>query len=104
MIPNLEYINDISDYDLIFKNKIIAIIKREFPLEKEEFLINYNSKNYFLAAQNVHKLKHKINMLGLKKGFEIAVNFENELKQEDINSSQDFIKVLEIIDNYITNI
>jgi hypothetical protein len=43
-------------------------------------------------------------MLGLKKGFEIAVNFENELKQEDINSSQDFIKVLEIIDNYITNI
>ena len=104
MLPNLSYIDEISDNDLDFKKKIIFIIKHEFPKEKEEFLLNYNSKNFFLASQNVHKLKHKINMFGLKKGCEIAVEFENELKKENISSYQDFIKVLEIINNYITNI
>lgn len=104
MEPNLFYIDEISDNDLFFKNKIIAIIKREFPLEKKAFLHNYTQKNYVLAAENVHKLKHKINMLGLKKGFDIAVEFEKELKQESTYSHDEFILVLKKIDNYLNNI
>mgnify|MGYP000011740452 FL=1 len=104
MKPNLDYINDISDNDLIFKKKLISIIKREFPLEKEEFLSNFNAHNFTLAAQNVHKLKHKINMLGLKKGFEIAIKFENELNDEKLDSYQNFIVVLDVIDNYLKEI
>ena len=104
MIPNLDYIDEISDNDLIFKNKIIAIIKREFPLEKNEFFKKIQGKEYLLAAENVHKLKHKINMLGLKKGYEVAVKLENELKEENNKSFNDFIIVLKTIDNYLNNI
>ena len=104
MKPNLNYINEISDNDTVFKNKLISIIKREFPLEKEEFLSNYNTNQYILAAQNVHKLKHKINMFGLKKGYEIAVKFENELNYEKFDSYEDFIVILDSIDNYLNKI
>lgn len=104
MKPNLDYINDISDNDIIFKNKLISIIKREFPLEKKEFLSNFDTNQYILAAQNVHKLKHKINMFGLKKGSETAIKFENELNHEKIDSYQDFIVVLDLIDNYLNKI
>ncbi len=104
MIPNLDYIDEISGNDLIFKNKIIAIIKREFPLEKSNFLKKIQSKEYLLAAENVHKLKHKINMLGLKKGYEVAAKLENELKEENDKSLNDFILVLNTIDNYLNNI
>ncbi|PHS10371.1 MAG: Hpt domain-containing protein [Kordia sp.] len=104
MKPNLDYINEISDNDTVFKNKLISIIKREFPLEKEEFLSNYNTNQYILAAQNVHKLKHKINMFGLKKGYEIAIKFENELNDEKFDSYEDFIVILDLIDNYLNKI
>ena len=104
MKPNLNYINEISDNDTVFKNKLISIIKREFPLEKEEFLSNYNTNQYILAAQNVHKLKHKINMFGLKKGYEIAIKLENELNDEKFDSYEDFIVILDLIDNYLNKI
>lgn len=104
MKPNLNYINDISDNDIIFKNKLISIIKLEFPLEREEFLSNFNRNQYVLAAENVHKLKHKINIFGLKNGFETAIKFEKELINEKVDSYQDFIVVLEIIDNYLNKI
>ena len=104
MIPNLDYINEISANDLTFKDKIIGIIKRDFPLEKDEFLNNYKSNMYLLAAENVHKLKHKINMFGLEKGYVIAVKFENELKENNNQSFESFIDVLKTIDNYLKNI
>jgi len=104
MIPNLAYIDEISENDIVFRNKLISIIKREFPLEKEQFLSNYNSSKYILAAENVHKLKHKINMFGLKKGFETAKKFENELNDNKLDSYQDFIVVLDVIDNYLNKI
>jgi hypothetical protein len=40
-------------------------------------------------------------MLGLKKGLEIASNFEEELKLNDIKLSQDFINVLQKILVYL---
>jgi hypothetical protein len=38
MIPNLDYIDEIAENDIVFKNKLISIIKNEFPIEKDEFL------------------------------------------------------------------
>ncbi len=104
MIPNLNYINEISDNDLTFKNKIIAIIKRDFPLENEDFIKHYKCKKHLLAAESVHKLKHKINMLGLKKGYDTAVKFENELRDNKDYSFKKFMEVLKTIDNYLKNI
>ena len=104
MIPNLDSINAIAENDITFRNKLISIIKREFPLERDEFLSNYNTNQYANAAGNVHKLKHKINMFGLKKGFKIAKKFENELNENKLDSYQDFVVVLNLIDNYLKEI
>ena len=43
-------------------------------------------------------------MFGLKKGSETAIKFENELNHEKIDSYQDFIVVLDLIDNYLNKI
>lgn len=104
MNPNLNYISEISGDNIIFRNKLISIIKREFPIEKEEFLSNFNANHYVLAAQNVHKLKHKINLFGLKKGFETALKFENELNHKKVDSYKDFIVVLDLINNFLNRI
>jgi len=101
---NIKYIEELADGDTEFQSKIIAIIKDEFPKEKNIFLNNIAQKNYLKSAENVHKIKHKINILGLKKGFEIAVKFESELKCKKIDSYQDFIVILDLIDNFLNKI
>ena len=61
----------------------VVIFKKEFPEEVIEFNNNFESKDYTETANNVHKIKHKISILGLKEGLELASNFENQLKKGD---------------------
>ena len=35
--PNLNYIKNLSGDDLDFQNKLISVIKTEFPLEKKKY-------------------------------------------------------------------
>ncbi len=99
--PNLSYINSMSDGDKIFEKKLIAIIKSEFPEEKQTYLNNIAAKNYKLTAENVHKLKHKISILGLENSYEIAVAFENNLLIGDVTLQNEFESILTIITNYL---
>ncbi|UZO82254.1 Hpt domain-containing protein [Aquimarina sp. ERC-38] len=102
--PNLNYIEELAAGSDAFKQKLIAIVKREFPEEKETFLSNYQAKRYELTAENVHKLKHKIGMLGFEKGYEVAIAFENELKDEEYSLYPDFIRILESIEAFLIKI
>tara|TARA_R110002072_G_scaffold209497_5_gene367136 strand:- start:8922 stop:9239 length:318 start_codon:yes stop_codon:yes gene_type:complete len=99
--PNLSYINSMSDGDKVFEKKLIAIIKSEFPEEKQVYLNNIAAKNYKLTAENVHKLKHKISILGLEKSYEIAVAFENNLLIGNVTLQNEFESILTIITNYL---
>jgi hypothetical protein len=69
--PNLSYINRLSGDNLRFKNKIIGISK-ELPDEIAVYEEEFKSGNYLEAAQSVHKLKHKISILGLDKSYYLA--------------------------------
>jgi len=69
--PNFTYINSLSRGDKAFEAKLVAVIKAEFPVEKATYLRNIEDKNYKEAAENVHKLKHKISILGLEKSYEM---------------------------------
>jgi HPt (histidine-containing phosphotransfer) domain-containing protein len=99
--PNLSYINSLSGSDKIFEQKLIEIIKIEFPEEKQVYDNNFKNKNYKLAADNVHKLKHKISILGLEKGYEIAIAFENNLIEGDTSLYKEFETILNTITNYL---
>ena len=102
--PNLSYIHKMSGGDKAFEQKLITIIKGEFPEEKKVYFENSTAKNYKLTAENVHKLKHKISILGLIKNYEIANEFETNLRKLDLNGQEDFEKILRLITQYIKTI
>jgi HPt (histidine-containing phosphotransfer) domain-containing protein len=102
--PNLNYIKSMSDGDKSFENKLISIIKEEYPQEKIVYQKNINSNNYKATAEIVHKLKHKISILGLVKGYNVATDFENNLKDDNILLKEEFEAVLDQITKYLTKL
>ncbi|AUC20994.1 hypothetical protein BTO15_02170 [Polaribacter sejongensis] len=99
--PNLNYIKDLSGGDKEFEESILIVLKNEFPEECLLFNKYYNNKEYSEAADKVHKIKHKISILGLKKGTELASKFEKDLKNNDTKLYTDFINVLNKIHVYL---
>lgn len=103
-ILSLDYINSIAAGDENFKQQLINILKEEFPKEKVLFLNNFNKKKYLQASENVHKLKHKISMLGLEEGFTMASKFEENLKQKNTDLHKKFINCLTKITEFLNHI
>ncbi|MBU2927798.1 Hpt domain-containing protein [Winogradskyella psychrotolerans] len=99
--PNLSYIHSMSGGDKAFEQKLIAIINAEFPEEKKEYFKNLAAKNYKLTAGNVHKLKHKISILGLEKSYETAVAFETNLLEGRTTLQDEFESILTTMTNYL---
>jgi len=99
--PNFSYINSLCGDDEIFKQKLLDIIKMEYPEERDIYLKNSAAKNFKEAANNVHKLKHKISILGLEKSYEIAVAFEENLLEGNTNLNDQFESILNTITNYL---
>jgi len=102
--PNIKYIKELAAGSEEFENKLIGIVKREFPLEKEEFLANYHTKAYIEAAENVHKLKHKIGMFGFESGYQLSIDFEEALKKQELSLFPEFITILESIEDFLKTI
>jgi len=102
--PNQSYINTLSGNDEAFKQKLINIIKEEFPIEKQTYFDNINAENFKLAADNVHKLKHKISILGLEKSYEVAGAYENNLIKASTDLKEEFEVILTVMTTYIEEI
>jgi HPt (histidine-containing phosphotransfer) domain-containing protein len=102
--PNLEYINQLSRGDKSIKRELIDLIKEEFPEEKKDYYISLENKEFKKIEENVHKLKHKISILGLEKSYELANEFENNLLKLNLFKSEDFYKILTVISVYIKTI
>jgi len=102
--PNLSYIHQLSAGNTTFKEKLIAVIKEEFPDEKAVYSTNIQAKNYKEAAENVHKIKHKISILGLEESYEVALAFENHLKEGDTDLKEDFENILNVISDYLVTL
>ena len=103
-IPNMNYINDLSGNDLVFKDSFVKVLQDEFPIEKMEYLDNINNNNTEAASQNVHKLKHKMNILGLEESYKMAVIFEEELRLGNNRLKHDFMEILNTIEDYLKTI
>ena len=99
--PNLSYIETTSGDDKAFKYKLIEIIKSEFPLEKKVYFNNIESSNLKKTAEIVHKLKHKISIFGLVKGFEIAVKNENNHNNNNTEGKDEFESILQLITDFL---
>lgn len=80
---------------------MLDVIINEFPTEKTSYYLNIDKKNYSIASENVHKLKHKISILGLVKSYEVAIDHENNLKKCDTSLNKAFDDILNAITNYL---
>jgi len=102
--PNLNYIKELAAGSPDFEKRIIDIMKREFPEERNEFSANYSNKKYIEAAEIVHKLKHKIGMLGLEESYHIARDFEHELRDKNPALFPKFVLILKTIQEFLDNL
>lgn len=102
--PNLEYINQLARGDESIKNELIDVIKTEFPEEKKDYYKSLKKKEFKKIEENVHKLKHKISILGLEKSYGIANEFEHNLRELSLEKQEDFDKILIAISDYIETI
>lgn len=103
--PNLSYIDTLSGGDKAFKDKLISIIKTEFPEEKAVYFKNIENQNFKEASENVHKLKHKISILGLEKSYDIAADFENDLKDNNNDAGkEEFKNILQSMTDFLATI
>ena len=102
--PNLSYIEELSAGNISFKQKLITIVKEELP--KEITIYNENIKKGLLkeASENVHKLKHKISILGLEKSYYLAREFEENLKMGSLSKQQDFEAILSEMTQFINEL
>ncbi|MDO1514140.1 Hpt domain-containing protein [Maribacter confluentis] len=102
--PNLKYVDELAGDDIAFRNQFIEIIKDEFPIEKKEYLDHIAQNKLKETAEMVHKLKHKFNILGMEKSYQLAVDYEKELLMGKTNSEPKFMTVLDTIESYIKTI
>ena len=101
---NSEYIDQLSGDNTEFRKKIIEILKRELPEEVGTYRNQIQNKNFLMAAGCVHKLKHKISILGLEKSYYIAEQFEDNLKVNSRDLESDFDAIIKIMDDFVNQL
>ncbi|MDT0644932.1 Hpt domain-containing protein [Zunongwangia sp. F363] len=92
--PTLTQINKISGKNDDFRERLINILKTELVSEVSTYQKNLSLGKYIECAENVHKLKHKIGILGLEKSYEVAVLFEEDLKKSNLKNKKAFDDIL----------
>jgi HPt (histidine-containing phosphotransfer) domain-containing protein len=102
--PNLRYIDELAGNDKGFKKSIILILKKELDKEIQSYKTLMASQKYIATSELVHKLKHKISVLGLDKSYYIAESFESELKQSNCSLQPSFEEILAIMQKFVSDL
>lgn len=102
--PNLNYIQQLSGGDKDFENELLQVLKKELPAEIETYSNALKEANFKMAAEVVHKIKHKISILGLDNSYQIAIDYEEELKKNSINLQNKFEIILTSMINFINEV
>jgi hypothetical protein len=99
--PNFVIIDKLSSGDKEVRNLILDVLKSEFPIEKETYYNCFNSNDVEKTKEIVHKLKHKISILGLQKCYEKANDYEHNLVKKSFEGHKDFDGILILISEFI---
>ncbi len=102
--PNLAYVDKLANGDESVRKMLIDVIKTEFPEEKEDYYNSLKNNDCKKTEENVHRLKHKISILGLEKSYKIANEFEHNLRELNLDKVEDFEKILIVISAYLKTI
>ena len=99
--PNIEYFEKLSNNNVSFKQKLIDIVKYEFPLELSDYESLIKNDQLKEASEIVHKLKHKIGVLGMTNSYVLAETFEHSLRDGGTENQAEFESVLVTVKVFI---
>lgn len=102
--PNLNYLKSLSGGDADFEKELLAVIKEELPEEIIEYEGYLKKTDYLKTAACVHKLKHKISILGLEKSYHLASDYENQLRLGNKALEDDFRAILDVMVAYVAKL
>jgi HPt (histidine-containing phosphotransfer) domain-containing protein len=102
--PNLTYVDQLARGDEKIRQTLIDVIKTEFPEEEKEYYEVLAKKDYKKIEESVHKIKHKISILGLEKSYELANTYEHNLREHRMEGETDFEEILNTISAYLKTI
>ncbi|MFD2551143.1 Hpt domain-containing protein [Bizionia sediminis] len=103
-LPTLEYIKKLADGNTAFENKLLETMKAEFQEEKETYFLLLANGKHEEVSNIVHKIKHKIALLSLEKGYEIATNYEEDIKKQNTNLQLKFQEILNSMTDFLNQI
>ncbi|MCW5518596.1 Hpt domain-containing protein [Aureitalea sp. L0-47] len=83
---------------------MIRIIKTELPKEIDTYESQLKEGDFLSAAQSVHKLKHKISILGMTWAYDLAVKYEEDLKKSQTRLEQSFKDVLQLMSRFVNEL
>jgi len=102
--PNLSYIKELSGDDTEFEQRFITILKEEFPEETRVYYDHIAKNELQMAAEIVHKLKHKFNILSLSNAYKLAVVYEEELRAGNTDKDNSLRLILDQIKEYLNTL
>ncbi len=102
--PNLNYIKEIAGGNEEFEKKFLSIIQAEFPNEKKDYTRLLQEQELEESAKVVHKIKHKLGILGLNGAYKLAIKYEEDLKYGDTKLKDEFMDVLITVEEFILKI
>ncbi len=102
--PNIEYILKLSGNEESVKLKLIRVLKYELPIEIEAYGACIALNNCQQAAFYVHKIKHKIAILGLTKTYHMSEKYEIQLSENRKELQNDFENALTVMLNFVNNL
>ena len=99
--PNLAYIKKIAKGSVSFEKDILNIVNEELEGEIESYYSYFEAGDLKKAKIYVHRIKHKMMILGLEKSYEITNNYENDLRESNFTHQKYFESMLPIMINYL---
>lgn len=102
--PNNNYIDQLAGDDLEFRAKMINILQKELPEEIAEYNSKLAESDMKQAGLMVHKLKHKVSILGLEKSYYLAEKYEKNLKEGNTDFQEDFELLLQEMSKFVAQL
>jgi len=101
--PSLKYIKELSAGDTVFQTTLIKVVQDELPDEISLYEEYMSDSAFAKAAEVVHKIKHKLGILSLEEGYEIAIAYEAQLKEGRVDHKEKFESILKTSLEFISN-
>lgn len=102
--PNLSYIKNLSKGEISFEMEILNVLKEELQDDINSYYDYFDRKNLKQTKLFVHRIKHKMGILGLEKSYEITNRFEKSLSNSDIKDQIYFESMLPIMINFLKTV